>query len=79
MEVKIQTFEGACSFVDQLSDLYDENDWRQLTPGLAAMLNQSIDILKRNLNKAKWVQMTLDNAEYLKENMPEITFFKSSL
>ena len=72
------SFEGACSFVNQLSDIYDEHGWRQLTPGLSSLLDQSIEVLKQNLDRAKWVKMTLDDAEYLKEHMPVITFFKDT-
>lgn len=70
------TFEGACSYVTQLSDLYDECKWDQLTPGLSALLDQSIEVIRKNVGKAKWVQMTLDEALWLKEHMPEIKFFK---
>lgn len=70
------TFEGACSYVTQLSDLYDECKWDQLTPGLSALLDQSIEVIRNNVDKAKWVQMTLDEALWLKEHMPEIKFFK---
>lgn len=72
------SFEGACSYVNQLSDLYDEQGWDQLTPGLSALLDQSIEVIKDNVNKEKWVKMTLDEALWLRENMPELTFFKSS-
>lgn len=71
------SFKGACSFVDQLSDLYDEQGWDQLTPGLSAMLDKSINILKQNTDKGTWVSQYIDNAEYLRENMPEITFVKN--
>lgn len=73
------SFDGACSFIDQLSDLYDEEDWRQLTPGLSAMLDASIDIIEKSENRENWVKMTLDNAKYLKEHMPKITFVKNDL
>ena len=73
------TFKGACSFVNQLSDLYDEEGWRQLTPGLSSMLNTSIEILKNNIDKAEWVKMTLDDAMYLREHMPGITLIKNTL
>lgn len=73
------TFDGACSFVNQLSDLYDEEQWRQLTPGLSSLLDKSIDVIKQNVDKAKWVKITLDDAEYLREHMPQITFFRNTL
>lgn len=73
------SFEGACSYVTQLSDLYDEQGWDQLTPGLSALLDQSIDVIRDNVNKAKWVQMTLNEALWLREHMPEITFVKNTL
>lgn len=71
------SFEGACSFVNQLSDLYDEENWRQLTPGLSSLLSTSIHILENNLDRAKWVKVTLDDARYLKDHMSEITFIKN--
>lgn len=73
------SFDGACSYVNQLSDLYDERGWRQLTPGLSSLLDQSIEVLKQNVDKAKWVKMTLSDAEYLKDHMPKITFFKDKI
>ena len=73
------SFDGACSFVDQLSDLYDDEGWRQLTPGLSAMLDQSIEVIKKNAEQEKWIQMTLDNALYLREHMDEISFVKNTL
>ena len=73
------SFDGACSFIDQLSDLYDEENWRQLTPGLSAMLDASIDVIENANNREKWVQMTLNNAKYLREHMPKITFIKNDL
>ena len=73
------SFDGACSFVDQLSDLYDDEGWRQLTPGLSSLLDKSIEVIKQNIGSENWIQMTLDNAVYLKEHMPEITFVKNTL
>ena len=73
------SFDGACSFVDQLSDLYDDEGWRQLTPGLSALLDQSIEVIKKNTKQENWIQMTLDNALYLREHMDEISFVKNTL
>ena len=73
------SFDGACSFVDQLSDLYDDEGWRQLTPGLSAMLDQSIEVITKNARTENWIQMTLDNALYLRDHMAEITFVKNTL
>ena len=73
------SFDGACSFVDQLSDLYDEEGWRQLTPGLLVLLDTSIEVIKNNVGSEKWIQMTLDNALYLREHMHEIEFVKNTL
>lgn len=74
------SFDGACSFIDQLSDLYDDEGWRQLTPGLSALLDQSIEVLKKNVDRQEnWIQMTLDNALYLREHMDEIAFVKNTL
>ena len=73
------SFDGACSFVDQLSDLYDDEGWRQLTPGLSTLLDQSIEVIKNNAEQEKWIQMTLDNALYLREHMDEISFVKNEL
>lgn len=41
------------------------------------MLDKSINILKQNTDKGTWVAQYIDNAEYLRENMPEITFMKN--
>lgn len=73
------TFKEACSFVEQLSELYDEDEWRQLTPGLSSMLDTSIEILKANDSKADWVKLTLDDALYLREHMPEVVLVKNTL
>ena len=73
------SFDGACSFVDQLSDLYDDEGWRQLTPGLSVLLDKSIEVIKKNNSHENWVQMTLDNALYLREHMDEIEFVKNTL
>lgn len=73
------SFDGACSFVDQLSDLYDDEEWRQLTPGLSALLDQSIEVIKKNNKQENWIRMTLDNALYLREHMDEIKFVKNTL
>lgn len=48
-----------------------------MTPGLARMLKWSIDILKKNIDRGNWVSQYIDNAEYLRENMSEITFVKN--
>ena len=47
------SFDGACSFVDQLLDLYDDEGWRQLTPGLSVLLDQSIEVIKKNAEQEK--------------------------
>ena len=73
------SFDGACSFVDQLSDLYDDKGWRQLTPWLSALLDHSIEVIKKNTKQENWIQMTLDNALYLREHMDEILFVKNTL
>lgn len=73
------SFEGACSFVNQLSDMYDEEGIRQLPPTLSAVLDQSIEILKSNVNRAKWVKMTLSDAEYLRQNISTIELFVNRL
>lgn len=65
-------FHYAVSFVDQLSDLYDEEGFRDLTPGLADDLDSSIKILEKYKNHKDWVKNTLDNALNLKELMPRI-------
>lgn len=70
------TFEGACSYVTQLSDLYGECKWDQITSRLSKLLDQSIEVIRNNVGRAKWVQMTLDEAMWLREHMPEIKFFK---
>lgn len=70
------SFDGACSFVNQLSDLYDEEQLDQLTPGLSSLLDASIKVLHANLNNAKWVKMTLDNAKFLRNHISEIKPFK---
>lgn len=73
------SFDGACSFVDQLSDLYDDEGWRQLTPGLSVLLDKAIEVIKKNSEQENWIQMTLDNAIYLREHMDEIKFVKNTL
>lgn len=70
------SFDGACSFVNQLSDLYDEEQLDQLTPGLSSLLDTSIKVLHANINNAKWVKMTLDNAKFLRSHISEIKPFK---
>ena len=62
-----------------MSDLYDDEGWRQLTPGLSALLDQSIEVIKKNATQENWIQMTLDNALYLREHMDEISFVKNTL
>ena len=69
----IKSFKAACSFINQLSDMYDEKNLCQLPPGLSSMLDQSIIILKDNLNTASWVNKTLEDAEYLRDNISTIT------
>lgn len=78
-QFRIKSFKGACSFVNQLSDMYDEENLCQLPPGLSSMLDQSIDILKDNLNTASWVSKTLEDAEYLRENISTITCVPNTL
>lgn len=78
-DFKIKSFKGACSFVNQLSDLYDEKNFRQLTPGLVSLLEQSIEILKTNINLYPWVSRTLDNAEYLRDNTDRIVLMPNRL
>ena len=78
-DFKIKTFNGACSFVNQLSDLYDEKNFRQLTPGLASLLEQSIEILRININFQPWVSRTLENAEYLRDNTDRIILMPNKL
>lgn len=67
-----EDFHYAVSFVDQLSDLYDEEGFRSLTPGLSSELDSAIDILTKYKNYEDWVHHTLDNALNLKELMPQI-------
>lgn len=75
----IKSFKAACSFVNQLSDMYDEQNLCQLPPGLSSMLDQSIDILKDNLDTAAWVSKTLEDAEYLRDNISTITYISNTL
>lgn len=75
----IKSFKAACSFVNQLSDMYDEQNLCQLPPGLLSMLDQSIDILKDNLDTASWVNKTLEDAEYLRDNISTITYVSNTL
>ena len=69
---ELKDFHYAVSFVDQLSDLYDEEGLRDLTPGLAKDLDLAIKTLEKYKHHKDWVQYTLDNALNLKELMPEI-------
>jgi hypothetical protein len=73
------SFKGACAFVNQLSDMYDEEGLRQLPPQLSAVLDQSIDILEDNIGYAKWVQMTLNDAKYLRQHISTIELVANRL
>lgn len=73
------SFKGACSFVNQLSDMYDEEGIRQLPPQLSAVLDQSIEVLEDNINYAKWVQTTLDDAKYLRSHISSIELIANRL
>lgn len=69
----------ASSFVNQLSDLYDEENMVQLTPGLSSELDASIEILNKYQNDAAWISRTLDLARYLRSNVSTVTFFTSKI
>lgn len=73
------SFKGACSFVNQLSDMYDEEGIRQLPPQLSAVLDQSIGVLKDNIGYAKWVQTTLADAEYLRQHISSVELIPNRL
>lgn len=66
----------ASSFVNQLLGLYEDEGFRELTPGLVKELSDSIKILEKYKNYERWVQFTLATAYRLQESMPEIKFFK---
>jgi len=76
-ENKPNELKYASSFVNQLSDLYDEENLVQLTPGLSSELDDSIEILNKHKNDADWVLRTLDLAKYLRSNVSTVTFFTS--
>ena len=65
----------ATSFINQLSDLYDEEGFRTLTPGLSGELDLAIDTLRKHKDEKDWIDDTLRNALSLRELMPEIRFF----
>ena len=67
-------FLSAVSFVDQLSDLYDEEGFRELTPSLSEYLDSSIETPRKYKDYKPWVERTLENAENLRELMPDLEF-----
>ena len=60
------------SFINQLSDLYDEEGFITLTPGISNELNNSIDILEKYKNLFDWINDILDNVYSLRKRMPKI-------
>lgn len=71
-EVRPKDLGYAVSFVDQLTDLYDEEGFRDLTPGLSAELDASIETLEKHLTQRTWVKHALSSARFLRESMPGI-------
>ena len=67
-------FHYAVSFVDQLSDLYDEEGFRSIPPELSKDLDNSIEVLRKYIDREPWVKYTLENALSLRESMPMIKF-----
>ena len=59
--------------------MYDEEGIRQLPPQLSAVLDQSIEVLEDNINYAKWVQTTLDDAKYLRSHILSIELIANRL
>lgn len=66
----------AASFINQLSDLYDEDGFRELTPGLSAELDTAMETLDKYKHQESWVKYTLATAHSLRELMPEIKPFQ---
>lgn len=60
------------SFVNQLSDLFDEEEITELTPTLSAVLDSSINTLKRYIGKFDWVEKTYEFAKFLRKDIPEM-------
>lgn len=67
----------AASFVNQLSDLYDEENLTQLTPGLSAEFDDSIEVLKAHVGEAEWISTTLELANYMRKKIPTVELFSS--
>ena len=60
------------SFVNQLSDLFDEGEITELTPTLSAVLDSSIRTLKKHIGQFSWVEKTYEFAKFLKEDIPQM-------
>lgn len=67
-------FNAAVTFINQLSDLYDEEGFRSIPPGLSKDLDNSIEVLRKYMDREPWVKYTLENALSLRESMPMIKF-----
>jgi hypothetical protein len=57
-----------------MSDLYDEEGFRTLTPGLSGDLDVAIETLRQHKDEDKWISNMLENAISLRESMPEVKF-----
>lgn len=64
----------ASSFVEQLSDLTDEKRIIEMSPQLSAVLDESIEVLKKHIGEYDWVQDDYDTATYLREEIPVIRY-----
>ena len=62
----------ASLFVRQLSALHDTRECNDLTPGLSAELDASIQLLEEHADGKPWVSATLEVARSLREHMASI-------
>lgn len=73
------SFEGAYSFIEQLHGLYSKEGWRQLTPKLMDLLDESIEVIAQNDKPSKHSCQLLEDAKFLKKHMYGITFIRNTL
>ena len=68
----------ASSLVSQLVDLYDEEGFRELTPGLSRELDRAVETLGRNSGWKRWVANMHALAVDVRDRFPEIEIRRSA-
>lgn len=62
----------ASSFVEQFSDLNEEGKIIEMSPQLSVVLDDSMKVLRKYIDKYDWVKNEYDVAEFLRDEVPVI-------